>query len=95
LHDYLLSVFPRKVFVPDNTPAPTGSNRINARTVQAAIVSRYYYLQDEVGIVVNADQFAAQVQVESAGNGLCKVMAPVQLCNQLRQIAILVQFTKP
>lgn len=95
LHDYLLSVFPSKVFVPDNTPAPTGSNRINARTVRAAIVSRYYYLQDEVGIVVNADQFAAQVQAESAGNGLCKVMAPVQLCNQLRQIAILVQFTKP
>jgi phage tail sheath gpL-like len=91
----LLSTFPRKVLVSDTTPAPTNSNRVNARTVRAAIITRYYYLQDTVGIVQNADQFAAAVQVINAGNGVVQVLAPVQLANQLRQIAILVQFTKP
>lgn len=95
LRTFLLSTFPRKVFVSDTTPAPTNSNRVNARTIRAAIIGRYYYLQNEVGIVQNADQFAAAVQVVNAGNGLCQVLAPVQLANQLRQIAILVQFTKP
>lgn len=95
LRTFLLSTFPRKVLVSDSTPAPTNSNRVNARTVRAAIISRYYYLQDQIGIVQNADQFAAAVQVVNQGNGLVQVLAPVQLANQLRQIAILVQFTKP
>jgi phage tail sheath gpL-like len=95
LRNYLLTTFPRKVFVSDNTPAPTGSNRVNSRTIRAAIIGRYYYLQDVIGIVQNADQFATQVQVLNAGNGLCQVLAPVQVANQLRQIAMLVQFSKP
>jgi phage tail sheath gpL-like len=95
LRNYLLNTFPRKVFVSDSTPAPTNSNRVNSKTIKAAIIGRYYYLQDVIGIVQNADQFAAQVQVVNAGNGLAQVLAPVQLANQLRQIAILVQFSKP
>lgn len=95
LRTFLLSTFPRKVLVSDATPAPTNSNRVNSRTVRAAIIGRYYYLQDVVGIVQNADVFATQVQVINAGNGLVQVLAPVQLANQLRQIAILVQFSKP
>jgi phage tail sheath gpL-like len=95
LRNFLLNTFPRKVLVSDNTPAPTNSNRVNSRTVRAAIISRYYFLQDVVGIVQNADQFAAAVVVQNAGSGLVEVLAPVQLANQLRQIAILVSFTKP
>ena len=95
LRNFLLTTFPRKVLVSDNTPAPTNSNRVNSRTVRAAIISRYYFLQDTVGIVQNADQFAQQVQVVNAGNGVVQVLAPVQICQQLRQVAILVQFSKP
>lgn len=95
LRNFLLTTYPRKVLVSDSTPAPTNSNRVNARTVRAALIGRYYFLQDFVGIVQNADQFAQQVQVLNAGNGLVQVLAPVQLANQLRQIAMLVQFSKP
>lgn len=95
LRNFLLTTFPRKVLVSDSTPAPTNSNRVNSKTVRAAIISRYYFLQNVVGIVQNADQFAAAVVVQNAGNGLVEVLAPVQLANQLRQIAMLVQFTKP
>ena len=42
----------------------------------------------------NADAFAKGIIVEDAGNGLVKILAPVDLVNQLRQIAILLQFRK-
>ena len=38
--------------------------------------------------------FAQNVVVEDAGNGLVKILAPVDLVDQLRQIAILLQFRK-
>ena len=42
----------------------------------------------------NSAIFAKNVVAENAGNGLVKVMAPVDLVNQLRQIAMLLQFRK-
>lgn len=94
LKTYLSTVFARKILVSDQTRIPAGSDMVNPSTIKAAVIARYYYLQDEVGIVQNADTFAKAVQVQNAGNGLVQVLWPGDLANQLRQIAILVQFQK-
>jgi hypothetical protein len=44
--------------------------------------------------VQNSLNFQAGLIVQNAGGGLVKVLAPVDLVNQLRQIAILMQFRK-
>ena len=82
------------MLVSDDTPVPTGSNRVSPSSIKAAIIARIYHLQNVVGVIQNADAFAANIVVENAGNGLVKVLAPADLANQLRQIAILMQFVK-
>mgnify|MGYP003365597179 CR=1 FL=1 len=94
LRTFLETQFVRKVLVDDDQTIPGGSNRVNTKTVKAAILSRYKYLQDTVGVVQNYDAFAAALQVENAGGGLLSVLCPEDLANQLYQIAILAQFRK-
>jgi phage tail sheath gpL-like len=53
-----------------------------------------YRALEAQGYVQNSATFAQNVAVENAGNGLVKILAPVDLVNQLRQIAILLQFRK-
>jgi phage tail sheath gpL-like len=94
LSNYLLTRYARKKLVGDTTPIMFGSNTISAPMIKASTIMEYRaletagYAQDSVG-------FAKEVQVENAGNGLVKILAPVRLVNQLRQVAILLQFTKP
>ena len=61
--------------------------------IGASVVSEYRVLE-AAGYVQNSTIFAANLIVENAGNGLVKILAPVDLVNQLRQIAILLQFRK-
>ena len=61
--------------------------------IQASVVSEYRVLEAN-GYVQNSATFAQNIITEDAGNGLVKIMAPVDLVNQLRQIAILLQFRK-
>jgi phage tail sheath gpL-like len=93
LSDYLLTRYARKKLVSDTTPILAGSNCINAPMIKASVIMEYRALEAG-GYVQNADAFAKAVVVENAGNGLVKILAPVDLVNQLRQIAILLQFRK-
>ena len=91
---YLQTLFARVKLVADGTRIGAGSNMATSQTVVGAAVARYR-LQAKAGLVQNPDIFAQQAIGQNAGNGLVKLLLPYQLANQLRQIAMLVQFTKP
>jgi phage tail sheath gpL-like len=93
LTNYLLSRYARKKLVSDTTIIQPGSNCVNTIMIGASVVSEYRALEAG-GYVQNSTIFAANLIVENAGNGLVKILAPVDLVNQLRQIAILLQFRK-
>lgn len=93
LANYLLTRYARKKLVSDTTPILAGSNCVNAPMIKASVVSEYIALE-AAGYVQNSSIFSKNIVVENAGNGLVKVLAPVDLVNQLRQIAILLQFRK-
>jgi phage tail sheath gpL-like len=91
--NYLLTRYARKKLVSDATPVLYGSNCVNSAMIKASVIMNYRALETQ-GYVQNAATFAQNVLVENAGNGLVKILAPVDLVNQLRQIAILLQFRK-
>lgn len=93
LANYLLSIYSRKKLVSDTTPIMPGSNCVSSVMIKASVVAEYRVLESN-GYVQNSDTFAKNIIAEDAGNGLVKVLAPVDLVNQLRQIAILLQFRK-
>jgi phage tail sheath gpL-like len=90
---HLISKYARKKLVSDQTPIMPGANTVNALMIRASTVAEYRVLEN-TGHVQNAQNFARDVVVENAGRGLVKILAPVDLVNQLRQIAILLQFRK-
>jgi phage tail sheath gpL-like len=93
LANYLLTIYARKKLVTDTTPILPGSNCVSSVMIKASVVAEYRVLEAN-GYVQNSDTFAQNIIAEDAGNGLVKVLAPVDLVNQLRQIAILLQFRK-
>ena len=93
LTDFLLSRYARKKLVSDVTPVLPGSNCVTSLMIKASVINEYRTLEAN-GSVQNSAIFAQSVVVEDAGNGLVKILAPVDLVNQLRQIAILLQFRK-
>jgi len=93
MSDYLLTRYARKKLVSDTTPILYGSNCVSAPLIKASVIVDYRALEAQ-GYVQNSAIFAQNVVVENAGNGLVKILAPVDLVNQLRQIAILLQFRK-
>jgi phage tail sheath gpL-like len=93
LATYLLSRYARKKLVSDQTPIMPGSNCVSAQMIKASTVSEYRALES-AGYVQNSREFARNIVAENAGHGLVKILAPVDLVNQLRQIAILLQFRK-
>lgn len=93
LTNYLLTRYARKKLVSDTTTILYGSNCVNAPLIKASVINEYRALEQQ-GYVQNSTTFAQNVVVENAGNGLVKILAPVDLVNQLRQIAILLQFRK-
>lgn len=93
LANYLLTRYARKKLVSDTTQILAGSNCVNSLMIKASTISEYRALESG-GYVQNSAIFAKNVIVENAGRGLVKILAPVDLVNQLRQIAILLQFRK-
>jgi phage tail sheath gpL-like len=93
LANYLLTRYARKKLVSDTTQIMPGSNCVSAAMLKASTVSEYRALE-AAGYVQNSATFAANIVAENAGNGLVKILAPVDLVNQLRQVAILLQFRK-
>jgi phage tail sheath gpL-like len=94
LRTFIKSNYPRKILVADGTPIPFGSAMVTAQTIKAAVVARYK-TYCTAGLAQNFSQFAAQALAQNASNGLVKLMLPIQVANQLRQTAMLIQFTKP
>lgn len=90
---HLISKYSRKKLVSDQTPIMPGAATVNALMIRASTVAEYRVLES-TGHVQNSQNFARDVVVENAGRGLVKILAPVDLVNQLRQIAILLQFRK-
>jgi len=89
------SKFARKKIVSDNSRiSGAASNVVTTAVIRAQNIADYRKLE-AAGYVQDGDGYTTNVQVENAGNGLVKILAPVRLANQLRQIAMLVQFTKP
>ncbi|HSR78762.1 MAG TPA: phage tail sheath subtilisin-like domain-containing protein [Xanthobacteraceae bacterium] len=93
LANYLLTRYARKKLVSDQTQILAGSNTVNALMIKASTIAAYRALE-ATGFVQNSTIFAKAIVVENAGRGLVKILAPVDLVNQLRQIAILLQFRK-
>jgi phage tail sheath gpL-like len=93
LTNFLLTRYARKKLVSDTTQILAGANTVNSTMIKASVVNEYRQLE-VAGAVQNSATFAQNIIVENAGNGLVKILAPVDLVNQLRQIAILLQFRK-
>jgi phage tail sheath gpL-like len=93
LSDFLLTRYQRKKLVSDGTPVLFGCNTVTSAMIKASVIQEYRTLEAN-GYVQNSSIFARNVVVENAGGGLVKLLAPVDLVNQLRQIAILLQFLK-
>ena len=93
LADYLVTRYARKKLVSDTTQILAGSNCVNAPMIKSSVINEYRALES-AGYVQNSAIFARNIVVENAGNGLIKILAPVDLVNQLRQIAVLLQFRK-
>lgn len=94
LRTFILSKYPRKNLVANGTPIPFGSAMVTAQTILTSIMGRYQSYCN-AGLAQNAAQFAQQAQAQNAGGGLVKLLLPIQVANQLRQTAMLIQFTKP
>ncbi|HET6606744.1 MAG TPA: phage tail sheath subtilisin-like domain-containing protein [Rhodopila sp.] len=91
---YLASQYSRAILVQNGNPTPYGSGMVTAATILASVNARYA-TQCANGWMQNPTQFAQQSQAQNAGNGTVKLLLPFMLANQLRDIAMLVQFTKP
>lgn len=92
LKTYVETQFSRKKLVSDATRV-TGSNIVSPSIIRASVIARYRQLE-RAGYVQNSGAFAAAVQVQAAGNGLVRILWPGDLVGQVRQVAILVSFTK-
>lgn len=93
LRDYLLTRYARKKLVSNETQVMAGSNTVTPNMIRASTVACYQALE-VAGYVQNYRNFSRDIVVENAGRGLVKILAPVDLVNQLRQIAVLLQFRK-
>lgn len=82
-----------KKLVSDSTAIPAGSSAINAPVVKQALISRYRQLEDD-GYVQNSTNFAANIVVKNIGSGRLQEALPIDVANQVRNIAMLVQFRK-
>lgn len=89
----LSTKYARKRLVSDDARVGTNNNTVSPATIKAEIITQYRALES-AGIVQNAKEFAKNVIVEAAGNGLVKIYWPADLVGQLRSIALLVAFTK-
>lgn len=91
---FLASQYSRSILVSNGSATPYGSGMTTAAGVLASANARYA-TQCTNGWMQNPTQFAQQSKSQNAGNGLVKLLLPFMLANQLRNIAMLVQFTKP
>lgn len=93
LRDRLATKFARKKQVADGSSILGGSNAVTAQIIKADVVG-WYRAKAAEGLVQNAANFSKNVRAENAGNGRVNLLLPIDVANQLRVTAMLVQFVK-
>lgn len=88
------SQFNQVKLVADGSRIPVGQAMVTSKTVLYSVIGLYRQMA-ALGQVQNPDQFAAAAQSQNAGSGVVKLLLPVQLANQLYDVAMNVQFTRP
>lgn len=97
----ILSNFNQVKLVSDGSRIPPGASMVTPSTIKFATIALYQQLATNGlpgipgGLVQNPDQFAQQCQATNAGGGLVTMLLPVQLANQLINVAADVQFIQP
>jgi phage tail sheath gpL-like len=94
LKQTLQTQFQRVKLVVDGSRIPVGQAMVTSQTIKYTVIADYVR-QSNIGIVQNPTVFQQQVQAQNAGNGEVKLLLPVMLANQLYDIAMNVQFTRP
>jgi phage tail sheath gpL-like len=90
---YLSSTYGRKILVADGTPIPAGSFQCTAQIIKADIIGRYQTYVNQ-GIAQDFATFAATALAQNQGNGVVALQLPINVANQLRVLALQVDFTK-
>lgn len=81
--------------VADGTPIVGGSRTCTSQTVLADAVGRYRVLVDDKAWMQDYAGFKRDARGRNAGGGQVQLLLPFRLANQLRDVAMLVQFTQP
>jgi phage tail sheath gpL-like len=91
LRTYLSTTYARKILVADGTPISGGSYMTTAQLILADVISRYQtYCND--GVAQNYAGFAAAATAQNLGNGKVALQLPINVADQLRIIAMQVDF---
>ncbi|KXV65646.1 phage tail sheath subtilisin-like domain-containing protein [Gluconobacter oxydans] len=93
MRSYLAGQYGGCILVVDGTKISAGAKATTAKLIGKACASRYRWQATQLW-VQNADNFAANIVAENAGNGVVKLLMPYDFANQLRIIAGSVQFVK-
>lgn len=94
MRTHLATVYARKKLVADGATIEGGSNMVTSQTVLASAIARYRTYCEVLGLAQNFEAFRTGARAENAGNGVVKLLAPFDVANQLRVIAIKVNFLK-
>jgi phage tail sheath gpL-like len=88
------SKFGRVKLAANGTRLPPGSAVVTPNIIRAELIAAYRYLEEELGLVENADAFKAGLIVEQnpQNPNRVDVLWPGDLINQLRIFAVLAQF---
>jgi len=94
MRDHLGTIYARKKLVDDGTLIEGGSNQVTSKTVLASAIARYRTYCEVRGLAQNFETFRTTARAENAGKGLVKLLLPFDVANQLRAIAMKVNFLK-
>jgi len=91
----LAQLFPRHMLVDDGTPIPPGMSCASPMKIRAAAIAHYAEVQTAFLMVEDIAGFRAQlvVQRSSVDRNKVEILLPPNITNQLRTIAVLVDFT--
>jgi len=89
----LKTVFARKKLLPDGTRFGPGQAAVTPAIIKAHEIAKYRQLE-EAGKVSNSAYFAKNIIVEIAQVGQVRMVLPITLADQLRQIMMLITFAK-
>lgn len=89
----LATMFRRKILVPDGTRIVPGSMMASPSTVSGATIAIYSALAGR-GLVTDVAAFEKGVNAQKVARGQVRVYLPITIADQLRQLALLVEFSK-